>query len=178
MNKKTYIILIPLLLLAAGLLAGCIRGAGGDSLSPAGEDSANSDTHLLQDPHLIDGDHVSVDPRIVEDLEEFEWVEVNIGIRLTPEFDWISGPHDDAYVENVRTMDWDLFYQVRDERKAEVVAALGSDYRQIRNAGDHINVAGLEKLRSHPYMSDVTGDYDAKAAAGASMEGIVESDGE
>ena len=162
MNKRTYVIVLPLLLLAAGLLVGCIRGVTGDSLSPEAEQNGNSDTHLPIDPHLIEGDHVPVDHRIVKDLEESEWVEVNIGIKLTPEFAWVSGPHDDAYVEHVRTMDWDLYDQVRAERKAEIVSALGSDYRQVWNAGDHINVAGLEKLRNHPYVSGVGGDYDAR----------------
>ncbi len=31
MNKKTTLIVLPLLVLAIGLLAGCIRGATGDS---------------------------------------------------------------------------------------------------------------------------------------------------
>ena len=72
MNKRTYVIVLPLLLLAAGLLVGCIRGVTGDSLSPEAEQNGNSDTHLPIDPHLIEGDHVTVDPRLLELLEESE----------------------------------------------------------------------------------------------------------
>lgn len=61
------------------------------------------------------------------------------------------------------TADWDLelFFQLMDERRAELLTALGSDYRAVWNSGDHINAAGLEKLRnSVSYVEWVGGSYD------------------
>ena len=163
MNKRTYVIVVPLLLLAAGLLVGCIRGVTGDSLSPEAEQNGNSDTHLPTNPHLIEDDHVTVDPRLLELLEESEWVRVGIAIPMPPGFEWAEGPHDDAYIENVRTTDWDLFDQLRAERKAHIAAWLGSDLEQ-RLPGQWINAAGVEKMRNHPFVRGI-GPYGIDSEA-------------
>lgn len=169
MNKKTYLIILPLLVLAVAALTGCIRGVTGDSLAPLGEhdvtgdSGATSDTHLPNDAHVMVVDHVSVDPRLVADLEESEWVSVRIVIAMPPGFEWVEGPHDDAYVENVKAMDserWERFDQGRAEYRAEALTELGSDYKEVDH-GDHINAAGLEKLRNSVlYVTRVGGSYD------------------
>ena len=171
MDKKTYLIILPLLVLAVAALTGCIRGVTGDSLAPLGEhdvtgdSGATSDTHLPHvDAHSNAGRHVSVDPRLVADLEEEEWVPVIFETAMPPGFEWAEGPHDEAYKENVKTMDWDLYHQLREERWADVVSALGTDIRI--GGGIFINAAGLEKLRnSVSYMTWVGGSYDASWSA-------------
>ena len=98
MKKKTSLIILPLLLIAVAALAGCIRGVTGDSLVLLGEQdvpgdsAATSDTHLPAGPHVMVIDHVSVDPRLVADLEEEEWVSVFINIRFPPGFPPLHRP--------------------------------------------------------------------------------------
>ena len=168
MNKKTYIIVLPLLVLAVAALVGCIRTVTGDSAAPAdeqevtGDSGATSDTHRphLLNAHSITGRHVTVDPRTVAEIEEEEWVNVIIEMAFPPEFEWAAGPHDESWDEDIKTMDWDLYFQLREERWDELVSALGPD---IRIGGGHfINAAGLEKLRNSPLLvSWVGGSYDS-----------------
>ncbi len=116
---------------------------------------------------------MSVDPRVEEALKTDEWVPVGISIGSPPGFELPSNEllesGKDAYKEIILGWDLELYDQLRAERRASVLAALGSDYKQVWNADDHINAAGLEKLRNHPYMSNVAGDYDA-GAEGVEME--------
>lgn len=162
MNKKTFLIVLPLLLLTIGAFAGCIRGVEGDSPAPVGEQDVTSDTHLPNvNLHTIEGDHVSVDPRVVEDLEEEEWVSVYIEMSFPPGFVAYTGQPREVYEEIVAAWDMELYDQLRAERRANLVSALGPDLEQRRAAGDFINASGLEKLRISPYVSWVGGDYDA-----------------
>lgn len=156
MKRKTYLIVLPLLLLAIGLLTGCIRGVTGDSLTPGGEPAVTSDTHLGTDPHVIEGDHVTVDPRLPEVLEESEWAQLFFYLRDPPGFEFpsyeLSQSDEVAYIEILRGMDMELYDQLRAERRADVLSVLGVDYQQLGNAGAQITASGLEKLRHHPYV--------------------------
>lgn len=154
MNTRTHLIALPLLLLAMGALAGCIRNVEGDYLAPVSEQNMTSDTHLPTDSHTLSDNHMTVDPRLLERFEESEWVRVSIGITFAPEYQIVTGPHDDAYEEFVRTLDWELFDQDRADRWADVVSALGIDFQQ-RFPGTWITASGLEKLRNHPFVFGV-----------------------
>ena len=169
MNKKTYIIVLPLLVLAVAALVGGIStviGLGGHAVT--------SDIHLPNvNAHSHTGRHVSVDPRLVADLEEGEWVSVRIEMAMPPGFEWAEGPHDDAYKENVKVMgpeDWALYDQLRAERRPELLTALGSDYKEV-GYGHYLNAAGLEKLRNSVlYVSRVGGPYDSFELAEMEIE--------
>ncbi len=147
MKSRLYLTLIPVLLLLAVGVIGCIRGVTGDSPAPVGEQAQDG------------GSHVTVDPRVEEALEEAEWVSVYIGIGTPPGFElpsyelYESDP--DAYEAIILAWDLDVYDQLRSERRANVLSALGPDYQQRLNEGDFITASGLEKLRNHPYVVSV-----------------------
>ena len=156
MNKKTYIIVLPLLVLAVAALAGCIRtvtGLGDQDLT--GERDVLSDDHRVDISiviHTVEGDHVSVDPRLLEELEESEWAEVYYELSMPPGYEFLTGPFDDAFEEAVETTDWELFDQLRAEREADVQAWLGTDL-ELRMPGYWMTAAGVEKIRIHPFVA-------------------------
>ena len=157
MNTRTYVIVLPLLLSIAALI-GCIRNVAGDSDAPAEDLDVTSDVHNpYAGSHLIDDDHVTVDPRVLEELEESEWVEVHIEIRLPPGFELPSlellESDREAYEEIILGWDLDVYDQLNAERRANVISALGPDLE--RRAGYFISASGLEKLRNHPYVGSV-----------------------
>ncbi len=143
MNKRTYLMALPLLLLVVAVV-GCIRGVTGDSPVPVGDQAQDG------------ASHVTVDPRVEESLEESEWVSVYISIGAPPGFElpsyelYESDP--DAYKEIILGWDLDVYDQLRAERRANVLSALGPDYQQRLHAGDFVTASGLEKLRNHPYV--------------------------
>ncbi len=164
MNTRTYLIVLSLLVLAAGAI-GCVRDAEGDSQAATDQRDVTSDVHYPHDgSHLIEGSHVTVDPRVLEDLEQSEWVSVHIEIDLPPGYElpsfelYESDP--DAAEEIASAWDMELYDQLMAERRANVVSALGPDLEQRPHAGDFITVSGLEKLRNHPYVVAVIWPFE------------------
>ena len=156
MNKKTYLIVLPLLLLAVAAVAFGIRSVTGDSAEPVGAqvEDGTSDDHLFTDAHLIADDHVTVDARVLELFDESEWVMVHIEVAMPPGFEWGSGPQD-AAVERMKAMDsedWALYDKLRHERWDDLLVELGPDYRQLDS---WLNASGLEKLRNQPNVRSV-----------------------
>ena len=166
MNKKTYLIVLPLLVLAISLLAGCIRGVTGDSLSPEAEQVEESSSH------------VAVDPRVEEALKMDESISVLISLRDIDEI--ASVPMSEWDEEMFLAIDWDLRAKHAQEVQAVVRAALGPEdatnvigFKTSPALGATITASGLKILRNHP---DVTGI--GRAVGEPTNDMIMDSDGE
>ncbi len=140
MNTRTYLIFLPLLLLAVGV-AGCIRNVEGDSDTVAEQGTS----------------HVIVDPRVVEALEEDESIRVLISLRDIDELEAV--PIAEWTKELLLGVDWDLRAQHAQEVQANVRSVLGPEdatrivgFKISPALGATITASGLEKLRNHPYV--------------------------
>ncbi len=138
MNKRTYLMALPLLLLAVGVI-GCIRNVAGDSDAVVEQGAS----------------HVNVDPRVEEALEVDESVKVLISLRDLDEL--AAVPIDEWTKELLLGIDWDLRARHAQEVQANVRSVLGPEdatrvvgFQTIPALGATITASGLEKLRNHP----------------------------
>ncbi len=166
MNRKTYLIALPLLLLAIGAIIGCIRGATADSPTLVDEQADDG------------GSHVDVDPRVEEALEVDESIEVLISLRDLDEIDTV--PMSEWDEEMFLAIDWDLRAKHAQEVQAVVRAALGPEdatnvigFKTSPALGATITASGLKILRNHP---DVTGI--GRAVGEPTNDLTLDSDGE
>ena len=138
MNKRAYLMALPLLLLAVGVI-GCIRDVAGDSDAIVEQGAS----------------HVNVDPRVEEALEVDESIRVLISLRDLDEL--MAVPIAEWTEDLLLGIDWDLRAQHAQEVQANVRSALGPEdatrvvgFETMPALGARITASGLEILRNHP----------------------------